>query len=160
MLQWIVTPTKLDSVSFELVDEMRFFSFFFFVSHISPSRRMYVSTGNDCGWVRLLGCFCVKSMWKLVVSKTNSTCQIIEFTESMHSLKSCPSFWFNNSSTILCKHTDINIACSLVIDIHFNVFFAIKYSNDSSMHGHNFLLLLLLLPLPSGDRSLSSSFWK
>lgn len=43
----------------------------------------------------------------------------------------------------------MRIACSLDIVIHCNVFFAIKYSNDSSMVGDN--VLLPLLQPPSAD---------
>lgn len=45
-------------VSFELVDEIRLISVFLFVLHISPSRRMYVSTGKDCGCGFRCGCSC------------------------------------------------------------------------------------------------------
>lgn len=61
---------------------------------------------------------------------------------------------------MLCKHTDISIACSLLIVIHCNVFLAIKYSKDNSIVWWPLpgalllqllvllvLLLLLLLPL-------------
>lgn len=76
---------------------------------------------------------------------------IFGHTVSTFCRKSWPTFWLNSSSTMLCKHTDINIACSLHMDIHCNVSFAMRYSNDSSIVGFRALLLLLLLEPPSTD---------
>lgn len=65
--------------------------------------------------------------------------------------KSWPTFWLSSSSTMLCKHTDISIACSLHIVTHCSVFFAMRYSNDSSIVGFRALVLLVLLQPPSAD---------
>lgn len=78
-------------------------------------------------------------------------------TESMFWRKSWPSFWFNSSSTMLCKHTDMSIACSLLIVIHWRVFLAIRYSKDSSNVGHC-ESLLLLHPALAVERDEFSSF--